>query len=112
MDISYQEAWNRAAYYLTTCCGFPENAKCELKKTRQTYMEPLKQHKVTFTLVVDHPTPVIETSSPPQVGYKQAVEDQKAKEIDKPFALMRELLSIIEKKHGTKRLKKDGKPKH
>jgi len=96
MAISYRQAWDKAGYYLMACSGFPLKSKYKLTKTSQSYFDAIHQHKVVFTLMVDHPSMISEKMAEPVVGYQQAIENKKNEELEKPFKLMRELIDILE----------------
>lgn len=96
MEISYQKAWDRAGYYLLACSGFPLKSKYKLRKTGQSYTDVLRQHKIVYTLIIEQPAKISETKSDPTLGLNKAVDEIKDKEIEEPFKLMRELLTILE----------------
>ncbi len=96
--ITTDEALRKAAFYLKMCCGFPEDAKCKLYKTQQTFMEPLNQHKVVFKLVIENPVNIPNN----KVLAEKAVEpvwvyyDNEEKIDDRPFKILRDLIDILE----------------
>jgi len=98
MNITYKQAWKRAAYYLMACSGFPIDSKYKLLKMHQTFNQPLNQHRVEFCLIVDHPVLIQtdrflgENSVEPIVSYDK---QKPLKDADK-FKLMRELIDILE----------------
>lgn len=106
-NLSTHEAWERAALYLSMCSGFPKDAKYTLLKTSQDYIEPLNQHKLVFTLMVDHPANI----RAGQTLAEKAVEPigpyyaKKQSEEHEPFKLLRELIDILELQTKEQRLK-------
>lgn len=96
--ITTDEAWRRATRYLKMCCGFPEDAKCKLYKTQQTFMEPLNQHKVVFKLVIENPVNIPNNKALAEKAVEPvwAYYGNEEKIDDRPFKILRELIDILE----------------
>ncbi len=111
--LTTQEAWEKAAYYLTMCCGFPKDTKRKLFKAEQSFCQATNQHKIVFTLLIDHPVripnnkPLAEKLvEPVDVYYRKPKEHN-----DETFKLLRQLIDIIELQAQEKEVK-EADPEH
>ncbi len=90
------------------CSGFPENAKCRLYKSQQTYNQALNQHKLVFTVVVDHPVsiPTNKLLAEKAVEPVWAYYGDNDKFDGRPFEILRSLIDILETNCETEHIRK------
>lgn len=96
--LTTQEAWKKAAYYLTMCCGFPKDTKRKLFKAEQSFCQATNQHKIVFTLNIEHPVkiPTNKVLAEKAVEPVWAYYENDTKFDHSPFELLKDLIYVLE----------------